>query len=360
MLHGVILAGGSGTRFWPLSRRDRPKQLLKLAGSRSLLQQSHDRLRGTSEEGSLLVVTNDTLAAGIRGQLPELPAEAVIVEPMLRDTAVAIGLAAVLLQQRDPEAVLAVTPSDHLIRPAARFREALREAASWAKSAGTVVTFGIPARTPATGYGYIRRGETLTPKGRLQTYRAQAFEEKPDLETAEAYVKGGEHYWNSGIFVWSARTVLDGLARHLPQTHAALERIAAAWSTPDRDAILRQEYEQLEKISIDYALLEKSKDIVVLEADFEWSDVGAWSALEEIYGQDAQGNTVHDATLQALEAKNCIVEGPPGRLIALLGVEDLIVVETRDATLVCHRDRAQEVKALVKQLEADQALQPYT
>ena len=360
MLHGVILAGGSGTRFWPLSRRDLPKQLLKLAGSRTLLQQSFDRLRGAVDEAHVHVITGEMIAARVREQLSELPPRAVVVEPQPRDTAAAIGLAAALILRQDPEAVLVVTPSDHVIRPAAKFREAIREAADLAEERGAIVTFGIPPREPKTAFGYIRRGPRLERKGRLDAYQARAFEEKPDLPTARAYLEGGEHYWNSGIFVWRASTVLELLERHKPAIRAALERIAAAWGGPDEERVLREEYAAVERISIDYAVLEHAQDILVLEADFEWNDVGSWTAVADLFGKDQDGHTVQGPPFVSQDSKDCLVFGSDGRMVALLGVEGLIVVQTRDATLVCARERAEEVKALIKRMEDDPQLQPYT
>ena len=359
MLHAVILAGGSGKRFWPLSRKDRPKQFLKLAGSRTLIQQSYDRLRGLVQPDFVYVVTNEVLAAGVRDQLGDVPERNVIAEPQPKDTAIAMGLAAGLIQARDPEAVLVVSPSDHVIRPGAKFREAIREAVEIASSrGGGVVTFGIPARSPHTGYGYIRRAGALEQRGRLRAWSVAAFEEKPDPATAERYVAEGEHYWNSGIFVWSARTLLDALSEHLPETRRAIDRIVAAWDGPDRAKVLAGAYEEVAKISIDYAVLEKARDVVALEADFEWSDVGSWAAIPGLYAKDDQGNTVQEAPFASVDAKNCLVYGD-GRLVAVLGLEDVIVVQTRDATLVCHRDRAEEVKQLVERLEGGE-LEPYT
>jgi mannose-1-phosphate guanylyltransferase len=353
MLHVVILAGGSGTRFWPLSRRDRPKQFLKLAGSRTLIQQSVDRLGDLVDPAQVVVVTGSGLAAGVRRQLPDLPQENVLVEPQPRDTALAVAFAAGVLRQRDPEAVLLVVPSDHVIRPAARFREALREAAALARAPGRIVTFGIHARHPHTGYGYVRRGAPLEHKGRSKAFVVEAFEEKPDLPTAEAYVAGGAHYWNSGIFVWTAETVLQGLATHRPAIAQAVERIVAAWDGPDREQVLAAEFEAAERISIDYALLEHADDVAVIQAEFEWSDVGSWSAIPDLYGQDEGGNTLREAPTLLRDAEGCLVQGEEGRLVALLGVKDLVVVQTRDATLIAHRDRVQEVKALVEGLAGD-------
>lgn len=361
-LYGVILAGGSGTRFWPLSRQDLPKQLLQLVGSRTLLQQSFDRLRGPAEPERIAVVTNEVLAARVRDQLPELTEPHMIVEPMRRDTALAMGLAAGLLAREDPDAVLAVTPSDHVIRPAAKFRDAIREAAELAQAKDAIVTFGIKPRGPATAYGYIHRGAPLEPRkgSRLPAFAVQAFAEKPDVETAQGYLDGGQHYWNSGIFVWTARKLLKELEQHLPETRAAIERIADAWPSPERDAVLRAEFEAAERISIDYAVLEKAKGIVVVEVDFEWSDVGSWSALPPLFGQDDHGHTVQHAPIVSIDSKNCLVHGEPGKLVALIGVEGLAVVQTRDALLVCPVDRAEEVKQLVARLDADDELQAYT
>jgi mannose-1-phosphate guanylyltransferase len=315
-----------------------------------LIQQTYDRLQGVADE-RVYVVTSAALADGVRAQLPELPFGNVIEEPQPKDTAIAIGLAAGLIGAKDPEAILAVLPADHVIRPAAKFREAVLEAAAVA-GLGEIVTFGIPAREPRTGYGYIQRGQALDHPGSLAGYRVEAFKEKPDRKTAEGYVAAGGYYWNSGMFVWSAETVLSGLRAHQPAVAEAVAKIVDAWETPKQEAVLAEAYGAAEKISIDYALLEHADSVAVLEAEFDWSDVGAWSAIPELFDQDEAGNTVRDAPFIGLDSNRCMVQGD-GRLIALLGVEDLVVVQTGDATLVCRRERAEEVKQLIQQLEGD-------
>ncbi|MCO5169770.1 MAG: sugar phosphate nucleotidyltransferase [Planctomycetes bacterium] len=355
MLHAVILAGGSGTRFWPLSRRDRPKQLLALAGPRTLLQGTWDRVRRLAPADAVHVVTAGAdLAQAMRDQLPELAPARLVVEPEPRDTAIAIGLAARLIAREDPEAVLVVTPADHVVRPEEAFAAAVQEAAALAAARGTIVTLGIRPRQAHTGYGYIRRGEPLAGwEGRVPAFAARAFEEKPDRATAERFVTGGEHLWNSGVFVWRAATVLEQLDAHLPATRAAIERIAAAWDGPDREATLRTEYAAARRISIDYAVLEKARDIAVLEVDYEWSDVGSWSAVAELHTGEADpaGNVALDAPFVGVDARACFVQGD-GRLVAIVGLENVAVVQTGDATLICALDRAEAVKELVKSLES--------
>lgn len=350
MLHAVILAGGSGTRFWPRSRSDLPKQFLALTGSRTLLQQTYDRLVDLSS--SVVVVTREDLARGVSEQLDALPREAILLEPEARDTAAAIGLAAAVLAAKDPDALLVVAPSDHVIRPAKKLRDALLEAQAIASVTGAIVTFGVRPTSPHTGYGYIQRGAPFAHEGHLAAHAVQAFTEKPDLATAERYLAAGEHAWNSGMFVASARTFLDELREHLPETHAALQRIVSAWDTDRRDLVLREAYASVPKVSIDYGVLEKAKQVVVLEVDYEWSDVGGWDALSGLFEGDAEGNVSIESTLVSLDSRRCLVQGD-GRLVALIGVEDLVVVQTRDATLVCPRARAEEVKQLVAKLEAE-------
>lgn len=353
MLHAVILAGGSGTRFWPLSRRSRPKQLLSLAGPRTLVQGTWDRLRLVAEPNAIHLVTSAALAAPIREQLPDLDPQNVVVEPEPRDTAIAIGLAARLIHDRDPDAVLLVAPSDHVVTPDAAFAAAVREAAELAARGG-IVTLGVRPRAPHTGYGYIRRGPPLPGwTGRTPAFTALAFEEKPDRATAERFLREGDRLWNSGVFVWSSATILAQLERHAPRTREAIERIARASAGAEAEAVLRTEYASAPKVSIDYAVLEKARDITVLAVDYAWSDVGSWSAVAELHRGEADGagNVARDAPVVTHDAKGCFVQGD-GRLIGLVGLRDVAVIQTADATLVCPLDRVEEVKELVKSLEA--------
>ncbi len=345
MLHAVILAGGSGTRFWPSSRRDRPKQLLSLAGSATLLEQTYERIAGLSE--SAVVVTSEDLAPGVREQLPEVE---LLLEPERRDTAAAIGLAAGVLSARDPEAVLVATPADHVVRPASRFQRALREAAALAQESGAIVTFGIPPQSPHTGYGYIERGAERRHEGRLSANEVVRFREKPDQKTAAGYLEAGTFLWNSGVFVATGKTFMGELARSLPDHHSAIQRIVAAWGSPDQERVLREEYGKVEKISIDYGVMERAERVLVLEVDYEWSDVGSWAAIPPLHEADEEGNVALDAPVVTLDSRDCLVQGD-GRLVTLIGLEGLVVVQTRDATLICPRERAEEVKQLVVRLE---------
>lgn len=359
MLHALIMAGGSGTRFWPLSRRRLPKQLLSLDGGPTLLDQAIARLTGLVRPENIRVVTNEAQADGVAAALPpSVPRENVIAEPVGRDTAAALGLGATAILRADPDAVLLATPADHVIRPATRFRDVVLAAAALvARRPGAVATLGVPPAHPATSYGYIRAGRPIEPRGAFRAFDVAAFREKPDRATAEQYIAAGGYYWNAGIFVWRARDLLDALARRLPATAAALARIGDAHATgPDAfRAALAAEYPPLKKISIDYAVLEpEAERCFVVEVDFEWNDVGSWRALPELFGADADEVTVVNAVHRGLDTRRTTVVGTGGgRVVATIGVEDLVIVETPDAVLVCRRDRVEDVKRLVERLEKD-------
>ncbi len=351
MLHAVVMAGGSGTRFWPKSRRNRPKQLLRLFGERTMIQETVDRITGLVPPERILVITGADQARAVREQLPELPADNVIAEPCPRDTAPCVGLAAAILAQRDPEATMIVMPADHVIRPAEKFQKTVRVAMQVIdEDPTTFVTFGITPTRPETGYGYIERAEKLGEPEGIGLYRVKQFREKPDRATAEKFLAEGTFAWNSGIFVWRARAVLDALATYRPGLSAALDRVAEVLGTPAAAATLELEFPRMEKIPIDKAVMEKYPNVRVLEVVYDWSDVGDWRSLAELLPQDPDGNTL-EGPIRAAGTKNSIVIADDGHLIATLGVEDLVIVQSGGATLVARRDQLDRLKALVEGLD---------
>jgi mannose-1-phosphate guanylyltransferase len=351
MLHAVIMAGGGGTRFWPRSRSSHPKQFLALAGDRSLLQQAYDRLESLVSPARVWVITGERHHDETARQLPTLTAGHVVGEPVGRDTAPCIGLGAALLTRQDPEAVMLVTPADHVIEPADEFRRAVHVAEQIAdERKSALITFGIPPTYPATGYGYIHRGKELDRRQGIGIFEVRQFKEKPDRPTAERLATSGEYYWNSGIFVWKAATILDGLRQNQPKLHDAVQRIADAWDTPDRQAVLAREYEAMERISIDYAVMERAADVLVVDAPFRWDDVGSWLAVERMNPQDADGNTVL-AKHAGLRTKNCVIVGDPAQFITTIGIQDLLIVQAGDAILIADRHDEGAVKELVEHLK---------
>jgi mannose-1-phosphate guanylyltransferase len=354
MLYAVIMAGGSGTRFWPESRAERPKQLLRLLGNRTMLQMTADRLGKLVPAERVLVATNARLANEIAAQLPGLSADAILGEPCKRDTAPAIGLAALQVARRDPQAVMAVMPSDHVITSDAAFQDAIRFAVQLVdESPGRLITFGIRPTYPAESFGYVERGEKLTSGGsstNAAVYRVKQFREKPPAEVARQYLASGNFYWNSGIFVWKARTILDALEKFEPDMFGHLNAIAQAQGGADFAAVLSREFAAIKGVSIDYAVMERSRDAAVIEAPFSWDDVGSWQAIARLQGVDAQGNTVRGRHL-GIEASGSIIRGEDGHLIVTLGVSDLIVVQTPDATLVANKHDEESIRRLVKLIE---------
>ena len=352
MLHAVIMAGGSGTRFWPLSRAAVPKQLLQLVGSQTMIQATVDRLGELVPPERVWIITARRLAAQMVEQLPSLPARAIVGEPCRRDTAPCVGLAAVLALHEDPEATLVVMPADHVIQPAEAFRQALSEAAQVVNARpGSLVTFGIPPTFPAETYGYIQRGESLSGPGMpLGTFQVAQFKEKPKAELARGWLEQGGFYWNAGIFVWRATTILDALAEFEPEMHARLLAIGEAIGRDDYDQVLEREFSAAPAKSIDYAVLEHHRDRLVIEANFDWDDVGTWQSLERLVGRDADGNTVVGSHV-GLNTTGSIIRSDGGHLIATLGLKDCIVVHTPDATLVANKQDEESLRKLVQLLE---------
>jgi len=355
MQYGVIMAGGAGTRLWPLSRGSMPKQLLPVVRGKSLLQLSYERLRGLLPPERIFVCTLGKHAEAVRDNLPELPKENLLGEPEGRDTANAVGFTAAVLHSKDKDAVMAVVTADHVIEPVAKFQSALNTAFELTdEHKNALVTFGIIASYGHTGLGYIHRGEAL----RDSAYKVMAFKEKPDKPTADRYVESGRYYWNSGMFVWRADTVLNELQQHLPESHKGLMQIATAWNTPQREQVLKDIYPKLPKISIDYAVMEpasqgKGKAVVsVVEMPVQWLDVGSWPQLAETLETDEHNNASTSGRCVFVDSDdNIIVSDDPNHLTTLIGISDMIVVHTRDATLVCPKNESQRVKDLVAKVK---------
>jgi mannose-1-phosphate guanylyltransferase len=348
--YAAIMAGGVGTRLWPLSRQACPKQALELLGDRTLFQRTIDRLAPLLSPDRIVVVTGQKYAEILRPQAPELPDDNFILEPMGRDSGPAAALGALQLQRRDPEAVMAMLPADHYIADEERFRAALSAAVKVAQT-GKIVTLGIKPEFPSTGFGYIRQGGALGHFDGFEVFRAEQFAEKPDLVTASAFFESGRYSWNSGMFIWRVDRLLAEFQRQRPLTYRQLMTIADAMGTPDEVRVLAEVWPRIEKVSVDYAIMEGARDVAVIPVDIGWSDVGSWATLLEIIPGDDQGNVVFGEHL-AVDTTRTLVRGKD-RLVVTIGLEDMIVVDTDDALLICPRDRAQDVKAVVDRLRQD-------
>ena len=349
MLHAVIMAGGSGTRFWPHSRAQMPKQLLKLSGDRTMIQQTVDRCYGLVASEHCWVVTNHAQQEQTQRQLSEIPVSNVLVEPAARNTAPCVGLAAIHVLRRDPDGVMFVMPADHVISPADDFQDAARRAIALVEENDQrLVLFGVPPTFPSTGYGYIERGDMLgTDNG---SFSVNSFREKPPLVTAQEYLESGNFYWNCGIFCWKAATILAQLELYEPQMYERLLRLSAKIGSADYTEALSAEFPQMNSIAIDRAVLERSDHVCVIEAPFDWDDVGGWLAVTRLAGMDDQGNTM-EGLVRSVETNNCIIRTTDDHLVATLGIKDCIIVHTADATLVARRDDAERISEVLELLK---------
>lgn len=351
-MYAVIMAGGGGTRLWPVSRKDRPKQLLPLLGEETLFQSTVNRLTDVFPPEHILVVTVAEQASEMQKQAPAIPLENYLIEPAPRGTASVVGLAATILKKRDPEAVMAILPSDHFIRNRDLFHYLLRTAFNIA-SHNYLVTLGITPLHPSIAYGYIQQGELLEGDFRYPAYKVRRFKEKPDEKTAQEFLRSGDHSWNSGMFVWRADAILAEINKQMPALGEALNKISSAWNTPRHDEVMNALWPALEVETVDYAVMEKAERVAVLPAGgLGWSDVGAWDSLFDVLFPDMDGNVAVNSQHLALETRNVLVYGSnPDRLIVTIGLDDMVVIDVDDALLICKVDQAQKVREVVEHLK---------
>jgi mannose-1-phosphate guanylyltransferase len=351
--YAVIMAGGAGTRLWPLSRQARPKPLLPLVEpERSMFQTAVERLSPLFPPERVMVVAGADLTPQLMAAAPAVPPENFVVEPVGRDTAPAVGLGTIHVRQRDPDAVMAILTADHHIADPAMFRRAL--AASIAVAAeGGIATLGIAPRYAATGFGYIERGPHVRTVDGIDVYELRGFKEKPDARTAERYIASGKYSWNSGMFIWRAGRVMDEFARHAPDIHAALEQLAGKIGQPGYDAAIAEIWPNVPRISVDFALLEHiDRDIYVIPVEMGWDDIGNFNALYQVLGGKGGGNVVRADDAILIDTRGVYVQSD--RPVTVIGLEDIVIVDTEDALLVCRRDRAQDVKQIVEMLKREQ------
>jgi mannose-1-phosphate guanylyltransferase len=361
----IIMAGGRGERFWPVSREKTPKQLLSLLGDRSFLQQAVDRVLPLVPLRNVFIITNEVQAPEVRKQLPKLPKENIIAEPIGRDTTAAVTLGAAVVGARSTTAVMAVLPADHVIPEEKKFQQVLADAFDLASRGQAIVTIGIKPTEPATGYGYISVGEALpAPQGvksyKTNFFRAEQFVEKPSFDKALEYLNSGRYRWNAGMFIWSFVTITEGLQKHQPEMYSACQRWFKVAGTPVKlNKILAKEYPELKKISIDFALMEHAQNVVVADGAFEWDDLGSWTALGRHLKADPEGNCAVGDFIHIDGARNIVFDARTKDRrtpIAIVGLRDSILVQTDDAVLLAHKSQAQKVKELVKRLGEDPKL----
>jgi mannose-1-phosphate guanylyltransferase len=351
-MYAVIMAGGRGTRFWPRSREKKPKHLLDIVSDRTIIQETVDRIAPLIAPENILIVTGKKHARELIKQLPDVPVENIIIEPVGRNTAACIGLAALHIQKKVMDDIMVVLPSDHAIGNPEQYRKVIAAATQVAARENALVTIGIKPTGPETGFGYLEGGDALERVMGEEVFRVKSIREKPDREKAQAFVRSGNFYWNSGMFIWKASTILNEIHQHLPNLHMGLMKIKGSLGTPKEQATVPNVYQGLKSISIDYGVMEKAGEVFVLPGDFGWSDVGSWDALWEISPKDNKGNALTGGSQAILEDTEGSLVYSPHKLVALVGVKDLIVVETKDALLICQKGRSQDVKKIVDELEA--------
>jgi mannose-1-phosphate guanylyltransferase len=349
MQYAVIMAGGVGSRFWPSSRKSKPKQFLNLIGGKSMLQYTIERIKPLIPEERILIVTNSDYAELVQSQLPSLPAENIIGEPVAKNTAPCVAIAASILQQRDPDAVMVVLPADHYITQPDKFLDILRAGLEKASGGPNLVTIGITPHRPETGYGYIQTDVAHAGNG-IEILQVKTFAEKPDLKTAISFMESGDFLWNSGMFMWSSKTILDQFFTHLPAIHREIEAFESQ-ATRDFDKALNTFYQGVPSISIDYGIMERADTVFVIPGEFGWSDVGSWLAVFELGEKDAQGNVVTGATAIFEDSQNCMVKTSENKLVAVVGLQGIGVVDTGDTLLITRLDQSQDVKKIVDALD---------
>lgn len=350
--YAVIMAGGGGTRLWPLSRKATPKQVLRIFGERTLFQNSVDRLEGLFPPERILVVTTADQAAQLQELSPAIPPENFILEPQPRGTASAIGLTAIVLNQLNPQAIMAVLTADHFIADEHLFRQVLQSAYAAAKD-NYILTLGIHPTFPSTAYGYIQKGEKLGDYSGQEVYQALRFKEKPQTAQAEKMLSSGDHAWNSGMFIWKVEQILAEIERQMPELFDGLNEISDAWDTPQRGAVVDRVWPRLKSETVDYGIMEHAEKLAVIPvAELGWNDVGSWDSLFSVLPVDKDGNIVNSEQNIIMASKNSLIHAEGSqRLIVTIGVEDLVIVDTEDVLLICSKENAEEVRQVVEQLK---------
>ncbi|RMG66525.1 MAG: mannose-1-phosphate guanylyltransferase [Calditrichaeota bacterium] len=349
-VYAVLMAGGVGTRFWPRSRSRRPKQVLNILGRETMIQATYARIQGLVDPENVLVVTNREQLDVLRAQLPALPESAYLAEPIGRNTAPCIGLAAIHVLARDPEGIMLVLPADHLISDVAEFHHVMRIATRFVSEHDGLLTLGIEPSEPATGYGYIQRGEAVASLNGHTVYRVKTFAEKPNYETACRFLESGDFYWNSGMFIWKARTILKEIQEKLPEIYHGLEKVRNALGTSAYASAVEDMYRRIRGISIDFGVMQTAREVYVIPTNMGWSDVGSWDAVYEISPKDKQKIAGEFRDIVTVNGSESYIYAP-GKVVALVGARNLIVVDTEDALLICKRNAAQDVKEAVEKLK---------
>jgi mannose-1-phosphate guanylyltransferase len=345
-LFAIIMAGGVGSRFWPRSKKKTPKQLLRIFGENTMIQNTVARMSELVPRENILIVTNDLQKPGVIEQLPDIPVENIIVEPFGRNTAACIGLASIIVQQREPDAVTFILPADHIITETENFVDTLKTAASFANENPALVTIGIVPTQPETGYGYIQIDED---SGKNNVFKVLTFAEKPNYATAVNFVKSGDFFWNSGMFIWKIKTILDEIKIHMPDLYEGLIQIGDQINSSDFTNILSNVYGKLRSISIDYGIMEKSEKVFLVKGKFNWSDVGSWEAVYQLNEKDQEGNVKVGNTYTDMVLDSYIYS--PDKFTAVIGLDNLIVINTENALLICRRDKSQDVKNIIDYLK---------